>query len=173
MTNDRIIGRYNSCMTLLKEDMLGKLLKDKGQTLAVAESCTGGMIGHLITNVPGSSAYFSGGVIAYANEVKVEVLGVSPATLETFGAVSKETVQEMAKGIRALLNADVGISVSGIAGPDGGTKEKPVGTVWIGLGTPNYDLAKDFLFSGDRESIKQQAAMSAMEIVIRFLSEEK
>lgn len=159
-------------MSIPKQDMLGKLLKGKGITLAVAESCTGGMIGHLITNVPGSSEYFSGGVIAYANEVKVEVLGVSPATLETFGAVSKETVLEMAKGIRALLNADIGISVSGIAGPDGGTKEKPVGTVWIGLGTPNYDQAKGFLFSGDRESIKQQAALSAMEIAIRHLTKE-
>jgi PncC family amidohydrolase len=155
------------------EVALGALLKDAGLSLAVAESCTGGMIGHLITNVPGSSAYFRGGVIAYANQVKIKVLGVSPGTLDTFGAVSEETVQEMASGIRALLDTDIGLSVSGIAGPEGGTKEKPVGTVWIGLVAPNYIRARVYLFSGDRESIKQQAARSALEIAVRYLSKEQ
>jgi PncC family amidohydrolase len=159
-------------MFLTQEVMLGNLLKENGLSLAVAESCTGGLVGHLITNVPGSSAYFSGGVIAYANEVKIEVLGVSPATLESFGAVSKETVLEMAKGIRALLEADIGLSVSGIAGPEGGTKEKPVGTVWIGLSSSRLESAKLFKFSGDRQNVKEQAAQSALEVAIRYLSEE-
>ena len=159
-------------MSSSREAKLGRLLQETGQSLAVAESCTGGLIGNLITNVPGSSSYFIGGVIAYANVVKVEILGVTLTTLDSFGAVSKETVQEMTKGIRSLLNADIGLSVSGIAGPEGGTKEKPVGTVWIGLGTTEFDRAEKFLFSGDRESIKQQAAQSALEIAIRYLSED-
>ena len=160
-------------MSISKEVRLGNLLHDNGLWLAVAESCTGGMLGHLITNMPGSSAYFKGGVIAYANEVKVEVLGVSPATLDSFGAVSKETVLEMANGIRRSFYVDIGLSVSGIAGPEGGTKEKPVGTVWIGVSTPMLDEAELFLFSGDRKSIKEQAAQSAMEIAIRYLSDKK
>lgn len=151
---------------------LGKLLIQNKLWLAVAESCTGGLLGHLITNVPGSSAYFKGGVIAYANEVKMELLGVSPATLDSFGAVSEETVLEMARGISSSLNTDIGLSVSGIAGPEGGTQEKPVGTVWIGLSTPKLDNAEMFLFSGDRQSIKEQAAQSAIEIVIQYLSEK-
>jgi PncC family amidohydrolase len=160
-------------MTTSAEARLGNLLSDNGLWLAVAESCTGGMLGHLITNVPGSSAYFKGGVIAYANEVKMGVLGVSPATLDSFGAVSKETVLEMAKGIKNSFDVDIGLSVSGIAGPEGGTEEKPVGTVWIGLCTRKVTQAEAFLFSGDRKSIKKQAAQSAMEIAIRYLSEKK
>lgn len=152
--------------------MLANLLREKGLWLAVAESCTGGMIGHLITNIPGSSAFFKGGVIAYANEVKMEALGVSPTTLDSFGAVSNETVLEMANGIRSSFDADIGLSVSGIAGPEGGTREKPVGTVWIGLSTPKFDEAQVFLFSGDRKSIKEQAARSAMGIAINYLSEK-
>ena len=159
-------------MSTSREARLGNLLRDSGLWLAVAESCTGGMLGHLITNMPGSSAYFKGGVIAYSNEIKMEVLGVSPATLDSFGAVSKETVLEMAKGIRNSLNVDMGLSVSGIAGPEGGTKEKPVGTVWIGVSTPKLDEAEMFPSSGDRGSIKEQAAQSAMEIAIRYLSEQ-
>ena len=160
-------------MTTSREAWLGNLLRDNGLWLAVAESCTGGMLGHLLTNVPGSSAYFKGGVIAYANEVKMEILGVSPTTLDSFGAVSKETVLEMAKGIKSSFDADIGLSVSGIAGSEGGTMEKPVGTVWIGLSTPELEEAEVFLFSGDRKSIKEQAAQSAMEIAIRYLSEKK
>ncbi len=173
MTNNRLIGGYNSCMSVHLEEMLGRLLNEKSLSLAVAESCTGGLVGHLITNIPGSSAYFHGGVIAYANEVKVEVLGVSPTTIESFGAVSKETVLEMAKGSRALLKADIGLSISGIAGPEGGTKEKPVGTVWIGISAPGLDSATLFKFLGDRQSVKEQAAQSALEFAIRYLSGEK
>src|SRR5664280_2085315 len=113
------------------ETRIGKILRQSKLKLAVAESCTGGLIGHRITNVPGSSEYFTGGVIAYAYEAKVSLLGVSWDTLQTYGAVSRETVLEMAAGARLSLEADIALSVSGIAGPGGGLPNKPVGTVWI------------------------------------------
>ena len=115
------------------ENQIGDLLRQRGYKLAVAESCTGGLVGHRITNVAGSSDYFTGGVIAYAYEAKVKLLGVSWDTLKTFGAVSRETVLEMAAGVRQSLEADIAISASGIAGPGGGLPDKPVGTIWIGL----------------------------------------
>lgn len=149
---------------------LGGLLSETDLWLAVAESCTGGLIGHMITNVPGSSAYFRGGVIAYANEVKVESLGVSAATLEEYGAVSKETVVEMANGVREALDADIGLSVSGIAGPEGGTDEKPVGTIWIGLSTNDKEAADLFHFTGERLEIKEQAARMALQLVLDYLT---
>ena len=156
-----------------REIQLGKLLTANGLWLAVAESCTGGMLGHLITNVPGSSSYFKGGVIAYANEIKVGILGVPTETLDSYGAVSEQTVLEMARGVRSLFKADIGISVSGIAGPDGGTEEKPVGMVWIGLSSPKLDQAEVSMFSGDRREIKEQTTQSAMQMAIRYLSGEK
>jgi PncC family amidohydrolase len=159
-------------MSSSKEIRLGRLLIENGLWLAVAESCTGGMLGHLITNVPGSSSYFKGGVIAYANEIKMGILGVTTETLDSYGAVSEQTVLEMAKGVRAALEADIGLSVSGIAGPDGGTEAKPVGTVWIGLSTPKLEQAEMFLFSGDRQSIKEQSAQSAIAMAIQYISKE-
>jgi PncC family amidohydrolase len=116
------------------ETVIGKILKAKGKTMATAESCTGGYIAHLITSVPGSSEYYKGTVVSYANEVKENVLGVKHETLETFGAVSEETVKEMLKGVIETLNVDYALATSGIMGPDGGTEEKPVGTVWIAAG---------------------------------------
>jgi PncC family amidohydrolase len=157
-------------MSTPREIQLGRLLNKNGLSLAVAESCTGGMLGNLITNVPGSSSYFYGGVIAYANKIKMELLGVSANTLESFGAVSRQTVLEMAKGVRAALGADIGLSISGIAGPDGGTAEKPVGTVWIGISDKNTQNAEMFLFSGDRREVKERAAQTAMQIAISYLS---
>ena len=157
-------------MTEQLESYLGGLLNESGHWLAVAESCTGGLISHMITNVPGSSAYFRGGVIAYANEIKMESLGVSAATLEDFGAVSKETVVEMANGVREAFNADIGLSVSGIAGPDGGTDEKPVGTIWIGLSTNEAESAELFHFTGERFVIKKQSARMAMQLVLDYLT---
>lgn len=121
------------------EALAGELLRSHGWRLAVAKSCTGGLVGHRLTNVPGSSDYFLGGVISYANDAKVRLLGVRWDTLETFGAVSRETVLEMAHSVRQLLSADIGLSVSGIAGPGGGTPEKPLGLTWIGLSTQNYE----------------------------------
>ena len=151
-----------------KEIQLGELLSDSGLTISVAESFTGGMIGHVITNAPGSSRYFEGGVIAYANEVKMEILGVSEQTLIDHGAVSKATVLEMARGVRAALNTDIGISSSGIAGPDGGSAQKPVGMAWIGLSASNTEYAEQFLFQGDRLQIKEQGVHTAIQRVIDF-----
>ncbi len=152
-----------------KEIQLGQLLSDSGLTISVAESFTGGMIGHVITNAPGSSRYFEGGVIAYANEVKMEILGVSEQTLIDHGAVSRETVLEMARGVRAALNTDIGISSSGIAGPDGGSAQKPIGMAWIGLSAPQMEYAEQFIFPGDRLQIKEQGVQTAIQRVIDFL----
>ncbi len=145
---------------------MGELLHQRGLQLAVAESCTGGLISHRITNVSGSSTYFLGGVVAYANEAKVHLLGVSPETLEKFGAVSFETVLEMASGVRNALTADIGISTSGIAGPTGGTSDKPVGTVWIGISSDMSGTALIFHFKGNRLSIKEQAAQAALQVLL-------
>jgi len=151
------------------EVLVGELLLQRGLWLAVAESCTGGLIGHLLTNVPGSSAYYMGSVTAYANEAKARLLGVSWDTLEKYGAVSAETVVEMARGIRLALTSDIGISVSGIAGPTGGTPDKPVGTVWIGLSTPKEEYARHYLWSGDRLAIKKQSAQAALQLLVEHL----
>jgi PncC family amidohydrolase len=155
------------------EVQLGAILRQRGLHLAVAESCTGGLIGHRLTNVPGSSDYFLGGVIAYANEAKMRLLGVTPQTLEQFGAVSKETVLEMAEGVRRLLAADIGLSVSGIAGPGGGMPTKPVGLVWIGLSTAESNLAWSDLWSGDRLQVKQQSAEQALCLLVDFLESSR
>lgn len=115
------------------EEKIGECLKDKGMTLSTAESCTGGGIAALITSVPGSSSYFKGGIVAYSNEVKMNLLHVSPQTLEKYGAVSRETVIEMAKGAMEALKTECAVATSGIAGPGGGTLEKPVGTIWMAV----------------------------------------
>ncbi len=129
------------------ETVIGKLLKDKGAdgkplTLGVAESCTGGYVSAQITKVPGASAYFWGSVVSYSNSVKENVLGVKPETLHQFGAVSEETIREMAEGVRKALGTDVGIATSGIAGPDGGTPDKPVGTIWIACATHHRTITR-------------------------------
>ena len=151
------------------EVLVGELLRAHGLRLAVAESCTGGLIGHLITNVPGSSTYYMGSITAYAYEAKVRLLGVSWGTLEKYGAVSKETVMEMARGVRRALAADIGVSVSGIAGPGGGTPEKPVGTTWVGLSAPGVDEAWRYNWSGDRLAVKQQTAEQALRLLAEYL----
>jgi PncC family amidohydrolase len=148
------------------EVVVGELLRRHGLRLAVAESCTGGLIGHRITNIAGSSTYYMGSVTAYAYEAKVRLLGVRWTTLEKFGAVSKETVLEMASGVRRAMAADIGISVSGIAGPGGGTPEKPVGLVWIGLNTGSLDEAWQFNFKGDRLAVKNQSAQAALQLLV-------
>ncbi len=143
-------------------ETIGELLKGKKKTLSVAESCTGGLLGGEITNISGSSDYFKGGVIAYSNEVKIKVLGVKPQTIEQYGAVSEQTAKEMAEGVRKLLNSDYGISITGIAGPTGGTLEKPVGTVWIGLADSSSVFAKKFLFGGDRAINRERSVAEAL-----------
>jgi PncC family amidohydrolase len=151
------------------EIQVGQLLHERGLKLVLAESCTGGLLGSRITDVPGSSEYFLGGVVAYAYEAKVDLLGVSWDTLNTKGAVSRETVLEMARGIRNLMKADIAVSVSGIAGPGGGTPEKPVGTTCIGLAAEDGEWAKTFQFSGDREGNKAFAVEAALNLLLNYL----
>lgn len=151
------------------ESRIGELLRERGLKLATAESCTGGLIAHRITNIPGSSDYFLGGVVAYAYEAKVAQLGVSWETLQAYGAVSRETVVEMARGARRTLEADLAVSVTGIAGPGGGLPEKPVGTTWIGLSTPEGEWARRFVWDGDRAQNKAYSAQAALEFVIDYL----
>ena len=158
---------------LSPEEKIGALLRQRGWRLAVAESCTGGLIGHRITNIPGSSTYYMGSVTAYAYEAKVRLLDVQWDTLETHGAVSEEVVLEMARGVRRALAADVGLSVSGIAGPGGGTPEKPVGLTWVGLSTPVHEEAHRFLWNGDRIYNKAQSAKAALQVLLTFLEAEE
>jgi PncC family amidohydrolase len=152
------------------ETLVGDELRERGWRLAIAESCTGGLIGHRITNISGSSTYYLGSITAYAYRAKVRLLGVSWDTLEKFGAVSEETVSEMAKGIRHALAADIGLSVSGIAGPTGGTPEKPVGYTWIGLSTPQGILTLQHNAGGNRIENKEEVAQVALEFLYTFLS---
>ena len=154
------------------EVILGEKLRARGLRLAVAESCTGGLIGHRVTNVAGSSTYYVGSVTAYAYEAKVRLLGVTWETLENHGAVSAETVAEMARGIRRALAADVGIAVSGIAGPGGGMPGKPVGLVWIAVSAKDDSLTRQFNFKGERISLKEQAAEEALRLGIEYLDKK-
>lgn len=149
------------------EKQFGKIFREKGVTIATAESCTGGYIAHLITSVPGSSDYFKGSVVSYANEVKIKVLGVNSNDLDREGAVSETVVLQMAEGVKKLLGTDYAVSTSGIAGPDGGTPEKPVGTVWIGVATPVKAFARKFVFSFTRERNIAKAAAKALELVLQ------
>ena len=155
------------------EIKVGNILRERGLKLALAESCTGGLLGSRITDVPGSSEYFPGGVVAYAYEAKAELLGVSWDTLNTKGAVSRETVLEMARGVRDAMKADISVAVSGIAGPGGGTSEKPVGTTWIGLVTEEGEFAQLFHFSsGDREKNKSLAVDAALQLLLDYLQND-
>ena len=156
-------------MNSLPEVMIGDMLRARNLKLAAAESCTGGLISSRITDVPGSSEYFLGSIVSYAYEVKVSLVGVRWDTLNTYGAVSRETVLEMAHGVRKRLTADIAVSVSGIAGPGGGSPEKPVGTTWIGLATPVGEWAKLFQFSGSREENKSASASAALEMLLEYL----
>jgi nicotinamide-nucleotide amidase len=162
----RVFGRDEEDLSAA----VGRLLKESGKTFAVAESCTGGMISALVTDTPGSSAYFAGGVVSYSNSAKESLLGVRGETLAQRGAVSEETAREMAQGARQRFGADLGAAVTGIAGPDGGTPEKPVGTVWFALSDGSgEDLAKKRFFIGDRNMVRRAASLHALEIVRRHL----
>ena len=143
-------------------EKLVELLKARGLRCATAESCTGGGIGSAITAVPGSSAVYLGGVVSYANEVKSGVLGVSKDTLATVGAVSPETAAQMAEGVRRLVGADLAVSVTGIAGPDGGSADKPVGLVWFGLASAVGTRTEKAIFAGDRARVREQAVVHAL-----------
>ncbi len=151
------------------EAAVGKILKQLGKTMSTAESCTGGYIAHLITSVAGSSDYFKGSVVSYANEVKQNILGVREATLKEHGAVSEQTVIEMLRGVTVELNTDFGIAVSGIAGPGGGTPEKPVGTVWVAVGSAENFKTKMYSFPGSREQNIEWTAVVALEMLRKHL----
>ncbi len=152
------------------EEQIGERLKFRGQGLATAESCSGGLIAHRITNVPGSSAYFLGGVVSYSNDAKVSLLGVTPHTLQTHGAVSEAVAREMAEGARERFAADYTVACTGIAGPTGGTAEKPVGLVYIGAAGPGGTRVERCQFNGDRMSIKEQTADRALRMVLEALA---
>jgi nicotinamide-nucleotide amidase len=144
------------------EEIVGNLLQEKGWTLALAESCTGGAVGHRITRVAGSSAYFKCSIVSYSNEAKSHFLGVKKTTLEQHGAVSRETALEMAEGALREANADIALGITGIAGPSGGSAEKPVGTVWMGIARRGHSDARHFNFHGDRERVILGASQAAL-----------
>jgi len=151
------------------EKEIGELLKKLGLTLAVAESCTGGLLAHRITNIPGSSSYFMGGVVAYSNQVKNALLKVSEETLRTHGAVSRETAIQMAKGVRELLGTDIGIGITGIAGPGGATPTKPVGLVYVALSAPDHEECHQFLWQGHRIQNKRLSTEAALKMLLDYL----
>ena len=155
------------------EYVIGALLREKGLTLGVVESGTGGLISHLITNVPGSSNYFKGSVTAYANDIKRKIIGVKSATLEQHGAVSPQVAVEMADGGRKVLGVDICLADTGIAGPGGGTLEKPVGLFYIGLAHQGGAFSRRYQFHGTREENKQSAAEAALTWLKEYLGSLK
>jgi PncC family amidohydrolase len=156
-------------MTAMLEEILRDYMRARSLTLSAAESCTGGLVSDRITNVSGSSEYFPGGIVSYSNEAKVSLLGVSRDTLNAHGAVSAETVLEMARGARKLFNADIAIAVSGIAGPTGGLPEKPVGTTWLGLAVNGGEWTRHFVWNRDRLQNKQYSSEAALQFVLDYL----
>ena len=169
-----LAGQYivgEDCETL--DELVHKTLTERGLTLATAESCTGGNIARLLTAQAGASAYFKGGVVAYSNEVKESVLGVKHSTLEAHGAVSEETVREMVEGVRTRLGADLAIATTGVAGPDGGTKEKPVGTVWIAVADATHTEAKLLQFGANRRQQNiDRSTNQAFAMLIRLICQK-
>lgn len=151
------------------EERVGEALRKKKLTVSAAESCTGGRIGDKITDVPGSSDYFRGCVVTYSNESKVAMLGVDKPTLARFGAVSEQVAKEMALGCIGLFGSDISVSTTGIAGPSGGSTEKPVGLVWFAVTDGDRITTEKIVFPGDRESVKETASDMALELVLRFI----
>ena len=151
------------------ERLIGESLREKGLKLALAESCTGGLLSSTLTDIPGSSEYFLGSIVAYANGVKRSELGVKEATLKKYGAVSKETAGEMAQGVKKALGADVSAAITGIAGPGGGSPEKPVGLVFIAVSRGRATTVQRFVFKGTRKSIKKQSAEAALSMIAEAL----
>jgi nicotinamide-nucleotide amidase len=165
LLGDSLFGTDEETM----ESLVGKTLVEQGKTAATAESCTGGLISHKITCVPGSSEYFAGGVVAYSNDMKERFLDVDPILLAEHGAVSSQVARAMAAGIRARTGADFGVSVTGIAGPTGGTEEKPVGTVFIGISTQHETIDTRCFFPGSRWKIQEMTAVAALDYLRRLL----
>lgn len=153
------------------EKIVGEMLRKANKTIAIAESCSGGFLSHMITSVPGSSDYFLGGLVSYSNEIKKDLLNVQQKTLEEFGAVSEATVKEMADNVRGNFNSDIGVATSGIAGPEGGTEDKPVGIVWIGISDENGTKARRFSFAKNRMINIEASARVALNMVRQRLIE--
>ena len=151
------------------QQLLGNTLKDKGMTISLAESCSGGYLSHLLTSTPGASDYFKGGVVSYANSAKMNLLNVKQATLDNHGAVSHQVVEEMAKGAIEAFATDRAIAVSGIAGPDGGTVQKPVGTVWICTICKDSVVSKKYMFGKSRENNIRRSAVMALVQMLRCM----
>lgn len=150
---------------LALSSQIGKLLKKSGKTLSIAESCTGGLLGHCLTSVPGSSKYFVGGIIAYADRIKNKKLGVSESLLSKSGAVSEVVAKTMAKNIRKIFKTDYGLAITGIAGPGGGSTQKPVGLVYIAVSNPKKIVCKKFHFTGSRNTIKSRSVHEALKLL--------
>ncbi|MCG7844313.1 MAG: CinA family protein [Methanomassiliicoccales archaeon] len=155
---------------MLAIEVLDRLRKH-GRTIAVAESCTGGRVCDMLTNVPGCSDVFKGGAVVYGNDSKVKLLGVSHGTLKQHGAVSAKCAEEMAEGVMRSFDADIGVAITGIAGPEGGSAEKPVGLVFVGLAYKHERGAFRMQFDGDREQIKEQASIEALQLALEFIPE--
>lgn len=167
-----MIFTSNEVPSLVDMEVLNKVsdeLKKHHLTLATAESCTGGLLAHLLTNISGSSEYFDRGVISYSNKSKIELLGVPEKLLTKYGAVSEEVARTMAEGIRTHAGVDIGVSTTGIAGPTGGTNDKPVGLVYVGIAMHDGVVVKRFLFSGDRLQNKEQACNAALSLLLEVL----
>jgi nicotinamide-nucleotide amidase len=170
--NDQVVKLYKTIPKLIYgeneesfEMVIGKLLKANNKTVCTAESCTGGQIAHMITSIPGSSSYFKGSVVAYANSVKTDLLGVSQDSINSYGAVSEQVVKEMASGARKLLKTDYAVATSGIAGPDGETYEKPVGTIWIAIATEKGTVTEKRVFGNDRLTNILRFSISALSLL--------
>lgn len=155
------------CMPV--EERVGRLLLAGNLTMGTAESCTGGNIAHLITSVPGSSAWFLGGIVSYSNQVKQEVLGVSEKTLEQYGAVSQPVAEQMVLGVKRILHCDCAVATSGIAGPGGGSPDKPVGTVWIAALCKDKIITSLFHFKGNRQEIISQSSEAALTMLLELI----
>lgn len=151
------------------EFQIGRILTERGMSISSAESCTGGLVMHRLTNVAGSSQYFFGGVVAYSNEIKHSVLGVQENTLTVFGAVSEQVAAAMARGARGIFGTTLSLGITGIAGPGGGTGDKPVGLTYIGLNAPDMSLVQRFVWSGTRVENKEASAEAALKMVLDYL----
>ncbi len=173
---DIIIARADKYIYGTEDDaiagVVGRMMKERGLTISVAESCTGGMLGAALTDIAGSSAYFTGGAITYSNEAKTGVLGVDAGTIANYGAVSRETALEMASCARKKFKTDIGMAITGIAGPDGGTEDKPVGTVWIALANEKEAVAEKFVFGGKRPINRELSVGFALNMLFRALKGE-
>ena len=158
---------------MVDEELLNKVstnLKKQKFTIATAESCTGGLLSHILTNISGSSDYFDRGIVSYSNKSKIQLLGVPENLLKKYGAVSEQVAKAMAEGFRTKSYVDIGISTTGIAGPTGGTKEKPVGLVYVAISTPDKTIVKKFQFSGDRLQNKESTCNAALQMLLDILT---